>query len=184
MFPLGEIAPNFSLLEPLTGKTVSLADVKSDENGTVVMFICNHCPYVKHIKTAIASVAKEYQQKGFSFVAISSNDADTFPADGPEAMKLDAEEFGYSFLYLFDETQLVAKSYMAACTPDFYVFNKELSCVYRGRFDDSNHKNGVEPTGKDLKQVLDTMLDGKPVLKEQNPSAGCNIKWRPGVSPF
>lgn len=184
MFPLGEIAPDFSLLEPLTGKKVSLNDVKSADKGTVVMFICNHCPYVKYIKTTLAAVAKEYQKKGFSFVAISSNDADAFPLDGPDAMILDTKEFDYSFPYLFDETQMVAKSYMAACTPDFYVFDKALACVYRGRFDESNHKNGIDPSGKDLKDVLDTMLEGKPVSSEQNPSAGCNIKWRSGVSPF
>ncbi len=184
MFPLGEKAPDFSLLEPLSGKTVSLNDVASNENGTVVMFICNHCPYVKHIKTTLAAFAKEFQAKGFSFVAISSNDADAFPADGPDAMKTDAEELGYTFPYLFDETQRVAKAYMAACTPDFYVFNTDLKCVYRGRFDESNHKNGVASTGKDLRVVLETIAKGEDLNAEQHPSAGCNIKWKPGVSPF
>lgn len=184
MFPLGETAPDFSLLEPLSGKTVSLDDVKSSDKGTIVMFICNHCPYVKHIKTTLAAFTKEYQEKGFSFVAISSNDAEAFPNDGPDAMKADAKEFDYTFPYLFDETQLVAKAYMAACTPDFYVFNPELKCVYRGRFDESNHKNGIPSSGKDLREVLDIILKGEQVSTDQQPSAGCNIKWKSGVSPF
>lgn len=184
MFPLGETAPDFNLPEPLTGKMVSLQDVSSSKNGTIVMFICNHCPYVKHIKSVLSAFVKEYQEKGFSFVGISSNDAEAFPEDGPAAMAEDAKAQDYSFPYLFDETQQVAKAYMAACTPDFYVFNTDLKCIYRGRFDESNHKNGMAASGVDLRDVLDNILLGKDLSPEQMPSSGCNIKWRPGVSPF
>lgn len=177
MLPLGTIAPSFTLPNVVTGKKESLSDIKSDI-ATVVMFICNHCPYVKLIQTHLASVAKAYQAKGVSFVAISSNDAQRYPADGPEAMRQEAETHHYTFPYLFDETQEVARAYQAACTPDFYVFDKDLKCIYRGRFDAATPGNGKEVTGSDLTSALDSLLSGKPVNSAQYPSVGCNIKWK------
>ena len=177
MLPLGTTAPSFQLPDTRTGKTVSLDQLKS-EKGTVVMFICNHCPYVKHIQTKLTEIAKKYQAQGISFIAISSNDAETYPADSPENMRKEAEKHGYTFPYLYDETQTTAKSYQAACTPDLYVFNKDLACVYRGRFDDATPGNDAPVTGKDLSNALDALLTGKPIHEDQKPSIGCNIKWK------
>ncbi|MFC0876797.1 thioredoxin family protein [Saccharicrinis sp. FJH2] len=183
-FPLGEKAPEFKLKEVTSGKFYSYSDLGSGMI-TVVMFICNHCPYVKHIREEIVRFANKYISEGVSFVAISSNDVENFPDDSPENMKAVAEEFDFPFPYLYDETQQVAKEYKAACTPDFYIFNEEARCVYHGRFDESNHKNGLQPTGTDLADALDQVLDGKVIPKEdQNPSSGCNIKWKSGISPF
>ncbi|MFY0653687.1 MAG: thioredoxin family protein [Cyclobacteriaceae bacterium] len=177
MMPLGTIAPDFNLPEAVSGNDVSLDEIKSD-NGTVVMFICNHCPYVIHVQDEIAGIAKEYQQKGITFVAISANDVENYPADAPEFMKEKAAEVGYTFPYLYDESQKVAKAYQAACTPDFYVFDGEMKCVYRGRMDDSSPGNGKPVTGFDLCNTLDALLDGTAISEDQLPSMGCNIKWK------
>lgn len=183
MFPLGAKAPGFRLSNVVNDEMVSLEESKS-EIASVLMFICNHCPYVKHINHEIAQLTDEYLKKGISFLAISSNDADTFPDDNPEMLKAQAKEFGFNFPYLYDERQLVAKAYKAACTPDFFIFDKNLECVYRGQLDDSRHKNDIPVTGSDLRNALDSLLKGEPVSSEQKPSSGCNIKWKEGVSPF
>lgn len=177
MLPLGTPAPEFKLTDTVSGKELSLNDVKSDK-ATVIMFICNHCPFVKHVDEGIVAVAKDYQAKGVSFVAISSNDVENYPQDAPNLMKEEAEKVGYSFPYLYDETQEVAKAYDAACTPDFYVFDGDLKCAYRGQLDDSRPGNDKPVTGKDLRAALDEILEGKEVSAPQLPSLGCNIKWK------
>jgi len=177
MLPLGTIAPDFNLPDTVMGKVVSLHEQKSDK-ATVVMFICNHCPYVQHVQHELVKLANEYQSKGISFVAISSNDIESFPDDAPEKMKEVAERLGYPFPYLFDETQEVARAYQAACTPDFYIFDKDLKCVYRGQLDDSRPGNLIPVTGRDIREALATILNGKPVNPDQKPSIGCNIKWK------
>lgn len=177
MLPLGTPAPDFTLLDTVSGKTVSLDELKSDK-ATVIMFICNHCPFVKHVDEAIVSLTKDYQAKGVSVIAISSNDVENYPQDSPELMKEEAEKVGYTFPYLYDETQEVAKAYDAACTPDFYVFDKDLKCAYRGQLDDSRPGNDKPVTGKDLRAALDEILEGKEVSAPQIPSLGCNIKWK------
>ncbi|MFW0079008.1 MAG: thioredoxin family protein [Coxiella endosymbiont of Haemaphysalis qinghaiensis] len=177
MIPLGTKASSFSLPDVVSGKKKSLDQLKSD-TATVVMFICNHCPFVQHIQKKLVETAKKYQAKGIQFIAISSNDVKNFPEDSPEKMKAIAEEFDYPFPYLFDETQEVAKAYRAECTPDFYVFDRNLMCVYRGRFDDSSPGKSVPVTGEDVITVLDNMLSGKPIDPNQKPSQGCNIKWK------
>lgn len=181
---MGEKAPEFKLLDVTTEKYYTYKDLGAGLT-TVVMFICNHCPYVKHIQSEMVKIAEKYISEGVSFIAISSNDAENFPDDSPEKMKQTAEMFNYPFPYLYDETQSVAKSYKAACTPDVYVFNDEAECIYHGRFDNSNHKNGVVPTGNDLALVLDLALKGEVLpADKQRASSGCNIKWKSGVSPF
>lgn len=177
MLPLGTKAPEFELLDTVSDKILSLQQVKG-EKGTVVMFICNHCPFVIHVNPEVSIIAKEYQAKGIGFVAISSNDVANYPQDAPHLMKLKASEENYSFPYLYDETQKVAKAYDAACTPDFYLFDANLKLVYRGQLDDSRPGNGIPLTGKDLKTAMDALLDGKPISEEQKPSLGCNIKWK------
>lgn len=177
MIPLGTKASSFRLPDAVSGKKRSLDQLKSD-TATVVMFICNHCPFVQHIQEKLVETAKKYQAKGIQFVAISSNDIKNFPEDSPERMKAVAEEFDYPFPYLFDETQEVAKAYRAECTPDFYVFDRNLMCVYRGRFDDSSPGKSIPVTGEDVIKVLDNMLSGKPIDPNQKPSHGCNIKWK------
>lgn len=177
MLPLGTKAPEFQLLDTCTDKELSLDELKSNI-ATVIMFICNHCPYVKLIQHKFTAIAREYQAKGISFIAISSNNVETHPQDGPEEMKNEALLHHYSFPYLYDDTQLIAKAYQAACTPDFYVFDKDLLCVYRGRFDSATPGNGQPVTGKDLTAALDAVLAGKVVSSQQLPSHGCNIKWR------
>ena len=177
MLPLGTKAPNFTLPDTVSGKTVSLDELKSDK-ATVIMFICNHCPFVKHVDAGIVALAKDYQAKGVAFIAISSNDVQNYPQDGPDLMKEEAEKVGYTFPYLYDETQAVAKAYDAACTPDFYIFDAEMKCAYRGQLDGSRPGNGVAVTGSDMRAALDEILDGKPVSAQQIPSLGCNIKWR------
>lgn len=177
MIPLGTIAPDFRLVDTRTGKQISLQDVKSDI-ATVIIFLCNHCPYVKLIQSKLVEVAKTYQAKGIRFVGISSNDINNYPQDGPEFMKAEAEKFHYTFPYLFDETQTVAKAYHAACTPDFFVFDKDLRCVYRGRFDEATPGNQKQVTGADLTMALDCVLAGKAVSVKQIASVGCNIKWK------
>ncbi len=177
MIPLGTIAPDFTLPDTVSGKTVSLQDLKSDK-ATLIMFICNHCPFVKHVDEQLVALAKDYQAKGVSFIAISSNDAENYPQDGPELMKEEAAKLGYSFPYLYDKSQEVAKAYDAACTPDFYVFDKDLKCAYRGQLDSSRPGNGLPVTGSDLRAALDEILDNREVSAPQIPSIGCNIKWK------
>lgn len=177
MLPLGTKAPNFELLDTVSDKHMSLSELKSDK-GTVIMFICNHCPYVKHLQDKLMSAIKTYQAKGISFIAISSNDVINYPDDHPEKMKELALHHAFTFPYLYDETQTVAKNYHAACTPDFFIFDKNLICVYRGRFDDSSPRNNIPVTGKDLCQALDHLLEGKPIDEDQKPSIGCGIKWK------
>ncbi len=174
--PLGYGAPDFTLLDTISGKELSIQELKG-ENATVVMFICNHCPYVKHINTELVRLANDYP-KGISFIAINSNDVKNYPEDSPENMKKMAAELGYPFPYLYDETQDVARSYFAACTPDLSVFDKDLKCVYRGQFDDSRPGNDIPPSGKDIRGTLDNILAGEPVSENQKPSIGCNIKWK------
>lgn len=177
MLPLGTKAPNFTLLDTVSNKQLTLDTLKSDK-ATVIMFICNHCPYVKHIQQQLVTMVKKYQSKGITFIAINSNDVKNYPDDSPENMRVTAEEYGYSFPYLYDETQSVAKAYQAACTPDFYVFDANLDCVYRGRFDDATPGNNNPVTGKELSQALDQLLSNQPISSTQNPSVGCNIKWK------
>jgi peroxiredoxin len=175
--PLGFKAPDFKLLDTVSDKYFSLQDLKG-EKATVIMFICNHCPYVIHVNKQIVSVANDYSSKGISFIAISSNDVETYPQDGPELMKINAKDNNYPFPYLYDETQEVAKAYHAACTPDFSIFDKDLLCVYRGQLDDSRPKNDSISDGKDIRAALDNILNGLPVSKKQFPGMGCNIKWK------
>lgn len=177
MLPLGTPAPDFRLPEPAIGRARALADVRGTV-GTVVMFICNHCPYVKHVEAELVRVARDYGGRGIGFVAISSNDAAQYPEDGPEAMAAHAREQGYPFPYLHDETQAVARAYQAACTPDLYLFDGELRLVYRGRLDGATPGNGVPVTGADLRAALDALLAGREPLARQQPSLGCNIKWK------
>lgn len=181
MLSLGTPAPKFSLPDT-DGKWVSLDDFKNNK-ALLVMFICNHCPYVKHVQKELASLCKEYQAKGVGVVAINSNDIQTHPEDSPENMALEKSAAGYTFPYLFDETQSVAKQYQAACTPDFYVFDAERKLVYRGQMDDSRPKGNRPNNGADLRAALDSVLIDRPVPSEQRPSMGCNIKWREGNEP-
>ena len=176
MMELGTPAPDFSLLDVVSDQTISLDESKSD-TATVVIFICNHCPYVKHINAKLVEAANKYQPKGVKFFAISSNDVTTHPQDGPEFMKAVAEKKNYPFPYLYDETQEVAKAYGAACTPDLFMFDKEMKCVYRGQFDSSRPGKG-EATGEDLIRALDAVLSGKKPSPDQKPSIGCGIKWK------
>jgi peroxiredoxin len=180
MLPLGTAAPDFQLPDT-NGKRVSLADFQG--KPLLVMFICNHCPYVKHIRAGLAQFGRDYLPKGAAIVAISSNDVANYPQDGPDKMKLEAQEAGYTFPYLHDDSQAVAKAYRAACTPDFYLFDKEHRLAYRGQFDDSRPGNGLPVTGKDLRAALEAVLAGKPASANQKASIGCNIKWKPGREP-
>jgi len=177
MFPLGTIAPDFELPDTVSNKNLSLKDLKSDK-ATVVMFLCNHCPYVIHVNEEIVRIAEDYQAKGVSFIGISSNDVENYPQDGPELMKIHAEKTGYNFPYLYDESQEVAKAYDAACTPDFYIFDKDLKLVYRGRIDDSRPGKDIPLSGKDMRTALDAILNNQAVDEKQYPSGGCNIKWK------
>jgi len=175
--PLGFKAPDFTLPEPISGKDVSLHELAS-EKGTVIMFICNHCPYVKHVIKGIVELTNDYIPKGISFIAINSNDAENYPDDSPEKMKEEAARLGFQFPYLYDESQDVAKAYSAACTPDFNIFDGDLKCVYRGQLDDSRPGNNIPVSGKDIRQALDKLLAGKKISEDQVPSVGCNIKWK------
>lgn len=181
--PVGIKAPDFTLNDVISNTEKSLTDFQS-EYATLIMFICNHCPYVRYINRGIASLANDYLPLGVKFVAISANDAEAFPDDGPEYLKKQAIDNGFNFPYLYDENQQVAKAYRAACTPDFYIFDKELKLVYHGRMDESNHKNLLPNTGADIRKALDCVLKGQPCIEAQHPSGGCNIKWKSGVSPF
>lgn len=177
MLPLGTKAPNFLLPDTISGQNFSLDQIHG-KKGTVVMFICNHCPFVKHVFTGIVDLANDYIDKGFSFVSISSNDIENYPDDSPDLMTKVAAKHNFPFPYLYDESQEVARAYDAACTPDFYVFDKNKFLVYRGQLDDSRPENGIPVTGNDMRSALEAMYDGKEVLKTQKPSIGCNIKWR------
>ena len=177
MLALGTTAPNFDLYDTVSDTTVSLEDVKGTA-GTVIMFICNHCPFVIHVNPELVNLGKEYQEKGIGFVAISSNDVNNYPDDAPDLMKITAKREGYSFPYLYDETQEVAKAYDAACTPDFYLFDGDAKLVYRGQLDDSRPGNGLPLTGLDLRNAMDALLAGDKISSEQKPSIGCNIKWK------
>ncbi|MFM9058959.1 MAG: thioredoxin family protein [Planctomycetaceae bacterium] len=181
MLPLGTVAPDFELPN-VDGRILSLADVAGPQ-GTVVMFICNHCPFVKHVADELARLGHEYLPRGIGFAAISSNDVATHPADSPEQMIHEAEERGYPFAYLYDETQDVAKAYHAACTPDFYLFDGARKLVYRGQLDPSRPGSGVPVTGRDLRVAIEALIAGKSPVAEQVPSLGCNIKWKPGREP-
>jgi len=182
MAPLGMKAPAFRLPDVVSGRAVLLDDFKSAP-ALLVMFICNHCPYVKHVREHLAQLVREYQVRGVAVVGISSNDTVQFPDDGPEKMKQEARAAGYTFPYLYDEDQEVAKQYRAACTPDFFVFDKDRRLVYRGQMDDSRRNSGRPVTGKDLRAALDAVLAGRPAPADQKPSMGCNIKWKEKNAP-
>lgn len=177
MLPLGTKAPDFKLQDTVSGEKLTLNECKGLK-GTVIVFICNHCPFVKHVNSKIVKMAKEFKAKGIEFVAISSNDAVKYPQDGPVLMKDMAIKEGYIFPYLYDQTQEVAKAYHAACTPDFYFFDAQLKLVYRGQLDDSRPGNDIPITGKDLSSAIKALLQNKPIDPNQKPSIGCNIKWR------
>jgi peroxiredoxin len=181
MLPLGTKAPDFSLVN-VDATTVSLSDFKGAP-ALLVIFMCNHCPFVIHVADALAQLAAEYQARGVAVVGISANDVSSHPADSPEQMVAEAEERGYTFPYLYDETQEVAKAYHAACTPDFFLFDGDQRLVYRGQMDSSRPNSGIPVTGKDLRAALDSVLAGKPVSDDQMPSIGCNIKWKAGSEP-
>ncbi|QNM85654.1 thioredoxin family protein [Polaribacter pectinis] len=176
-FKNGKTAPDFKLINTVDNKFYSLNDLKG-KKGTVIMFICNHCPFVIHVNNELVKIANEYQQKGVNFIAISSNDVDNFPQDSPELMKELAIKENYPFPYLFDETQDVAKAYDAACTPDFYAFDTDLKAIYHGQLDNSRPGNGKPVTGNDLRTSLNNLLENKPALENQKPSMGCGIKWK------
>ena len=181
MLQLGTLAPDFSLVN-IDGRTVSKSDF-AGRPALLVMFICNHCPFVRHIAEELARLGRDYQARNVGIVAISSNDVSTHPEDSPERMVHEAEERGYVFPYLFDEEQEVATAYRAACTPDFFVFDRERRLFYRGQMDGSRPGNGVPVTGGDLRAALDAVLQGRPAPEVQRPSLGCNIKWKPGNEP-
>ncbi|MBM4107577.1 MAG: thioredoxin family protein [Phycisphaerae bacterium] len=186
MLALGTAAPAFSLPDAVTGRSTTLKTFEGSK-ALVVMFLCNHCPFVKHVRGELARVARDYQARGVGFVAISSNDVENYPEDAPAKMKEQARDAGYTFPYLFDEAQSVAKAYRAACTPDFFVFDASRRLAYRGRLDDSRPpgKTGASTpvTGADLRAALDAVLAGRAAPAEQKPSIGCNIKWKPGNEP-
>lgn len=176
MVDLGTAAPDFTLPDP-DGTLYSLADF-ADSPALLVMFLCNHCPFVKHVRQGLAQLGRDYQPRGLAIVAISANDVASYPADSPANMKREAEQAGYTFPYLYDESQAVAKAYKAACTPDFFLYDRQRKLVYRGQFDDSRPGNGRPVTGADLRRAVDAVLAGQPVDSLQRPSIGCNIKWK------
>jgi peroxiredoxin len=181
MLALGTAAPPFTLPE-VDGGTVSIDDF-AGAPALLVMFICNHCPFVKHVRAELAGMGRDYGARGAAVVAISSNDAEAYPADSPERMRAEKRDAGYTFPYLFDATQEVAHAYRAACTPDFFLFDGDRRLVYRGQLDDSRPGNDVPVTGRDLRSALDAVLEGRAPGANQKPSLGCNIKWRPGNEP-
>ncbi len=181
MLALGTPAPDFHLPDT-RGKTIALADY-AKAPALLVMFICNHCPYVQHIRAGLAGLALEFQARGAAVVGINANDAVHYPDDSPRKMKEEVAHFGYTFPYLYDETQEVAQAYHAACTPDFFLFGPDHKLVYRGQFDDSRPGNGRPVTGHDLRAAFEAVLAGQPVPSQQKPSMGCNIKWKPGHAP-
>lgn len=177
MVTLGQKAPDFSLPDSVSGKNISLNEVRGDV-ATVVMFICNHCPFVIHVNDELVKLANDYKNKGIGFVAISSNDVVNYPEDAPDKMKEVALQLKYPFSYLYDESQEVAKAYHAACTPDFFIYNKDLVLVYRGQLDDSRPGNEIPVTGKDIRHAMDCLISDRPVPELQRPGIGCNIKWK------
>ena len=177
MVSLGTKAPDFSLLDVISEEFKNVNELKG-ENGSVIMFICNHCPYVKHVNKTIVELANKFKDRGINFIAISSNDVINYPEDSPELMKINAQEYNFIFPYLYDESQEVAKKYDAACTPDFYLYNSELRLIYRGQLDDSRPGNGVECNGDDLDHALSCLLANNENNRIQKPSIGCNIKWK------
>jgi peroxiredoxin len=181
MLPLGTPAPDFSLPD-LRGHLISPKDFRN-RPGMLLIFMCNHCPYVIHLRSALAQLAREYMPKGITILGINANDVDNYPEDSPAKMAGEAKAAGYIFPYLYDETQAVARAYHAACTPDFFLFDAAGKLVYRGQFDDSRPGNGRPVTGKDLRAALEAVLHGQPVAAEQFPSMGCNIKWKRGNEP-
>ena len=181
MLPLGTVAPPFSLPDA-DGRIVALSDF-SDAKAVLVIFMCNHCPFVVHIREGLVALAKEYQPKGVAVVGISANDADAYPDDAPDKLAEAARRYGFIFPYLYDETQEVAKAYRAACTPDFFLFDDNRKLVYRGQMDGSRPGNDIPVTGEDLRTALDAVLEGHSVATDQKPSIGCNIKWKPGNEP-
>lgn len=182
MMPLGTQAPAFSLPDTVSGETITL-DKVAGQKGLLVMFICQHCPFVKHVQEELARLGKDYADKGLGMVAISANNIATHPDDSPTNLKAMAQELGFNFPFCYDETQEVAKSYTAACTPDFFLFDKDLKLVYRGQLDDSRPGNDKPLTGRDLRAAMDAVVADKDVSSEQKPSVGCNIKWKPGNEP-
>lgn len=181
MLPLGTIAPHF-FLPDTEGRPTTLQDA-AGPTGVLVAFICNHCPYVKHIAPALAALASEFQARGVGVVAINANDAERYPDDSPERMRDFRTEAGFTFPYLFDRSQESARAYQAVCTPDFFLFDADLALVYRGQFDDSRPSSGAPVTGADLRAALEALVAGEPIPAEQRPSLGCSIKWRPGNEP-
>lgn len=177
MLTLGTEAPDFSLPDVLTGRNVSMKSVAGPK-GLLVMFICRHCPFVKHLEKALAQLGRDYEGKGIGIVAISSNDAANYPDDAPQSLAAQAKKLGFLFPYLYDETQAIARSYDATCTPDFFLFNGGLKLVYRGQFDDSRPGNNAPVTGHDLRNAMNALIAGQPVHPVQKPSIGCNIKWK------
>ena len=181
MLPLGTEAPDFSLVD-YDGKRVTREDFRG-QRGLLVIFMCNHCPYVKHVAPELSRLADEYQSKGIAVVGINSNDTEAYPDDAPDKMKEEAQAQGYHFPYLFDEQQQVAQAYKAACTPDFYLFDSDFRLVYRGQMDDTRPNQGVAPNGHDLRSALDALLNNAAIPAAQKPSIGCNIKWKSGAEP-
>ena len=182
MLALGTAAPDFELPDVVTGRTVRRADF-DDRSALLVMFICRHCPYVGHVRPAIAQMARDYTGADLGIVAISANDPETYPDDAPEGLAEESMTAGYTFPYLFDQTQDIAKAFTAACTPDFFLFDADRRLVYRGQFDSSRPGNGVPVTGEDLRRAIDAVIAGVAVDEDQRPSVGCSIKWRPGNEP-
>lgn len=177
MLPLGTVAPHFSLLDVTTNTVKTLKDLQG-KNGTLICFICNHCPFVHYVNNELVAIANTYKVKGITTIAISSNDIVNYPQDAPDKMISNAKTYNYTFPYLYDSTQQIAKAYDAACTPDFYVFNTKLELVYRGQLDDSRPENDIPVTGKDLRHALDCVITNTKNTKPQKPSIGCNIKWK------
>lgn len=182
MLELGTPAPNFSLPDVRTGKAVQLSDF-SDKAALLVIFMCAHCPYVKLVEVEFARIGVDYQDKGLGIIGISANDAKHYPDDAPEKLKVQAEQSGFVFPYLYDETQETAKAYRAACTPDLFLFDKNMKLVYRGQLDNARPGNGKPVNGKNLRAAIDSVLAGQPVTEDQQPATGCNIKWKPGNTP-
>jgi len=183
MVALGTPAPDFHLPDVISGQTVSLESFAT-KSGLLVMFICRHCPYVKHVQNELARIGQDYQSRDVGIVAITANDFAHQPEDAPESTKSMAQELGFTFPFCYDESQAIAKAYGASCTPDFFLFDKNRRLVYRGQLDDSRPSNGLPVTGRDLRAALDALLAGQPVSQEQKASLGCNIKWKPGNEPI
>lgn len=182
MLELGTAAPDFHLPDVVSGKTISLATF-AGQKGLLVMFICRHCPFVKHIQAELAQLGQDYANQNLGIVAISANDAANYPDDAPDSLKAMAKDLGFTFPLCYDESQETAKAYTAACTPDFFLFNGDRKLVYRGQLDDSRPGNNQPVTGQDLRSAMDALLQDQPIPPDQKPSIGCNIKWKPGNAP-